>query len=298
MLNGPGPVEAGLPPVAKPPVAKSAAPEVKSPVGQKVAVAEVKKGGDADAEQARAVIEMARDLEKEHKLTQEDRAGVVDTVNAANENGRRADALRAIAADGDLGQCLEQNGQADIDKATNAPIEGEAALTDEQRKNLMAVGCDKKIAGLQLRLANNKNKDEIRALKRQILELQEKKGLTGIKVNIFDGFAQLCGSGASKETQEFIIDNINSGKPIIAIAAVLDSAATDVGFREDLLSNFRRAGMPEDLIGQLGVSLDHQAKRKQTEKKLQTAKNVFFGFSLMGLLMAWLSSKERQEGMG
>ena len=299
MLNGAeGPVEAGLPSVAKPPVAKAAASEAKLPVGQKAVAAEVQKGGDANAEQAKAVVELASDLEKELKLTPEDRADVVGTVKAADENGRPVEALRAIAVDGDLGQCLALSGQADIDRATNAPIDGEVALTDEQRKNLMAVGCDKKIGDLQLRLANNKNKDEIRALRKQIFELQEKKALTGITENIFDGLAMLCGKGGSKETREFIADDIENGRPIVAIAAVLDSAVTDISFREDLLSNFRKVGMPEDLIDQLGVSLDHQAKRKQTEKKIKTVGNVLFGFSFMGLLMAYLSSKERQEGMG
>ena len=296
MLNGAGgPVEAGLPSVAKPPVAKAVAPEVKPPADQKEAVAEVKKVGDANAEQAKAVVELADGIKKELELTPEGRTDVVDTVKAANKSGRPVEGLRAIATDGDLGKCLELSGQADIDRATNAPIEGEVALTDEQRKNLMATGCDKKIGGLQLMIANNKNKDEIRALRRQILELQEKKALTGITENIFDGLAQLCGKGGSKETREFIANDIENGRPIVAIATVLDSAVTDIGFREDLLSNFRRVGMPEDLIDQLGVSLDHQAKRKQTEKKIKTVGNVFLGFSLMSLLMAYLSSKEKQQ---
>lgn len=292
MLNGGGSVEAELSSVAKPPVVKAVAPEPSLPVGQKAVVTEIKKSTEP-------AQEVGKKSQVNESITAAEIREIGDTVKEANTSGQYADALRAIATDGNLEKNLEMTGQANIDQATNAPKEGEGALTDGQRKNLMAIGYDQKIGSLQLKLAQTKNRDERRALDRQIEELKLKKSETGITENAFNGLAQLCGKSENKETKEYIEDNIINGSPIVAINGVLESAITDKGVRVDLILNLRESKLfPEELVDQFQVSLEKQAKRKGVEKGFRIAGNIGLGFSLMGLLMAYLSSKEKQAGMG
>ena len=178
-----------------------------------------------------------------------------------------------------------------------APTEGERALNEEQRQSRLAFSYDLEIEGVRMRLVETKKPAERKQLEEQLKGLREEREKIN-SPNQLNNFASLF--AVNDEYAKYIATHLkDGGYPLAAVKGILNEAIKNKEVRTSLVNHFKQLGIfSNEQISGLEKYFDQMTKRETLKKAAVVARNVGIGAALMAIMMAYIGSKEKKQGMG